>query len=1299
MRAPSPILLLSLSLIRLTTELGAQDPSRDGALEREAWRVTDFAADAGLHGTYVMHAAAEPDGGLWLATGDGLRHYDGWTWRRFDEGDGLPSRFVRTVCRTARGELWVGTDRGVARYDGTKFHDGGSGAHLPGTSVRRIVEDPDGSIWFCCDRWPRGDGHGGLARLRGDEWRSFGVRDGLPSDYVSDLRTTRSGRRFALTNKGLAEWRDGTWTTVYGEVANGATDYVWTIAELDDGMFVGAGTRYWRHRERQWQELPLPDAAHVGQLARSWLLRDGSLVTFCSDVRVDQAFVWRDGGWRAATPPRPGTDASIEHVEEAADGSLWVCGFGTLMHWARHSTEWSWLEDRGRLQCVDRGNRVWFEHDAGVRFHDAAGWHDVETLGGPLLPTATGVLGRNGRTLLHWRPDAALREFQDHGFAALHAHAVGRDGSWWIVGADETGALHLGRRQDDEWQRLVPLPPNATLVALAATDATRATALVRRGDVVIAVCTTPTAARHFEIGQRVTTIGEPTLFDAEGSYWLLGLQGLFRGDRSGEWRPVDDPPGNRLIAAFENASGTWFASRGTTGGRSGLSRFAGDAWRHFDIPVAGLVGRADDGSAYLATAGGRLCIVPPHDAPFELDLPLRLRVRRVVRDGDGTLWIDTDRGCLLWRPGNETPRVEPLAGSRHGPLRVPEGSPPVLLLTGQRRFRPRTGNERYDASVRLGAGPWTEFQPLSAEGIRLQPLPPGRHEVSVRLRDATGAITASPTIWTLQVLATPLQSRWWFWPAVAALLSLLGLAGGAAMRTRALRRSLAARLRAEDRHRTLVQNSPIGIFELDGRGCMLTANPAALALLRPEQEIGTTPLLTDALGLDAEQFQSGFERAARGRRADLQLSTASGAQLQLVLSPIAGHTDRILCVVQDVTERAALAARLNYAQKLEAVGLFAGGVAHDFNNLLTAVLGNVGLLRLGPLHADAAQPARSASPPETEELLREIEIASQRGMELTRQLLTFARRAPEGVTHVRAREELDNSVALLERLLPETVELRVDRSRAPDEAHVALAAGQFSQIVLNLGRNAADAMPGGGRLEITLEERRVDARRPLLVGDLSPGSYVVLVVRDHGPGIASDALTRIFEPFFSTKPLGQGTGLGLAIVHGIVERARGGIEVASPPTGGAEFRIWLPLVEHHALQAPPKVATGPGARGDETILVAEDQDFVRRLVVRVLQHAGYEILETADGADAIGAAEKHAGEIHLLLTDIVMPRLGGRDLARWFATHRPTTRVLFMSGYDDSSTTLPAGTLQKPFTTDALLHRVRRELDARKPAG
>jgi PAS domain S-box-containing protein len=401
-----------------------------------------------------------------------------------------------------------------------------------------------------------------------------------------------------------------------------------------------------------------------------------------------------------------------------------------------------------------------------------------------------------------------------------------------------------------------------------------------------------------------------------------------------------------------------------------------------------------------------------------------------------------------------------------------------------------------------------------------------------------------------------------------------------------------------------------------------------------------------------------------------------------------GRVIKLIGTLADVTDRWHLENQLRQAQKMEAIGKLAGGVAHDFNNLLTVIQGYSEML-LDKVPADT--PAR--------EMIGEVRKAADRAAALTHQLLAFSRRQVLAPVVLDINALIGDINRMLQRLIGEDIHIKTYLSH--DLWRVKADASQVEQVIMNLAVNARDAMPGGGDLIISTDNIWLNEERLKDYEEVKPGAYAMLTVTDTGTGMDEDTVAHIFEPFFTTKEIGKGTGLGLATVYGIVKQSDGHIEVNSLP-GSTTFRIYLPRAEEADLLKRHSGSANFSSKGDETILVAEDEEGVRSLVCLILQSSGYAVLEARNGRQALSLAQMHQGTIHLLITDIVMPTISGRELSNKIRLIRPGIKVLYLSGYSedvlaDQNEVEPDSTfLQKPFTPVALTGKVREILDAQK---
>ncbi|MCC6858514.1 MAG: PAS domain-containing protein [Bryobacterales bacterium] len=461
----------------------------------------------------------------------------------------------------------------------------------------------------------------------------------------------------------------------------------------------------------------------------------------------------------------------------------------------------------------------------------------------------------------------------------------------------------------------------------------------------------------------------------------------------------------------------------------------------------------------------------------------------------------------------------------------------------------------------------------------------------------------------------------------------------------------------------------------------------------PKEEIVGRPVARFISPASFQSVQPFLEQALAGREVRLDdfvmLHRGERRRLRLNYLPHFAEDRQVmgvLVVVEDITEQRQLEERLRQSQKMEAVGTLAGGVAHDFNNLLTVISGYSELLResLG---------AESRLLPEVEE----IQKAADRAASLTSQLLAYSRKQMLRPRPISLNAVVSGIEPMLRRLIGEHIALHLVLD--PAARMVKADPGQVEQVILNLAVNARDAMPEGGRL--TIETREVDLQQAE-AGQLplpASGRYVLLAVSDTGHGMDKETLAHLFEPFFTTKQMGRGTGLGLSTVYGIVRQSGGYIWAHSEPGMGATFRIYLPVLCEAPAETQPQPRPAGAAAGTETILLVEDEASLRRMVAEALGRCGYTVLQAGGGEEALSVARAHKGPLHLLVSDVVMPGMNGRDMARKLRRARPGLKCLFVSGYAQAGLQRPrparSGTdfLQKPFTAEALARKVRQMLD------
>ncbi|MBV8051960.1 MAG: response regulator [Acidobacteriaceae bacterium] len=510
----------------------------------------------------------------------------------------------------------------------------------------------------------------------------------------------------------------------------------------------------------------------------------------------------------------------------------------------------------------------------------------------------------------------------------------------------------------------------------------------------------------------------------------------------------------------------------------------------------------------------------------------------------------------------------------------------------------------------------------------------------------------------------------------------------------ALRSAQEGLRRSEVNFRSLVTNAPYGICRCDAAGVLLSANPALVTILGYSSSSELIGRSLPTLYAESQQWFTAadyFRSSQRFTGLIAEWLRKDGSTIIARLSGRTIHDEKnttfFELFAEDITERRTLEQQLRQAQKMEAVGRLAGGIAHDFNNLLMVISGYCEFLleRIGPDPA-VRGPAQ------------EIAKAAKRATSLTVQLLAFSRKQMLAPKLLDLNAVVTENLKLLTRLIGEDIDLVM--IPGGDLGLVKADPGQIEQVIMNLAVNARDAMPRGGNLVIETANVRLDESYTRTHAGVEPGEYVMIAVSDTGVGMDPETQTHIFEPFFTTKGP-KGTGLGLSTVYGIIKQSGGYIWVYSELNKGTTFKVYLPRVSGAGEAIAPQVLApvAEAAQGHETILLVEDESTVRELTQQYLQAQGYTVFEAADPNIALQISAAHSGAIHLLLTDVIMPGMNGRELAQRITATRSETRVLFMSGYTENAIghngTLEPGInlLQKPFTLPSLRARVRQALD------
>jgi signal transduction histidine kinase/ActR/RegA family two-component response regulator len=851
-----------------------------------------YAEAAGLEYQRVFDLAFEPDGTIWLAAGDGLRRYDGYTWQRYGVEAGLPSSFVRAVCLTRGGDLWVGSDAGAGVFDyrQRKYDPRGSGGGLAGPHVRRIVEDPDGSLWFACDQWPdTSAGRGGLAGLANGRWESHHREQGLPVDYVLHYFRDSLGRRYAMTPRGWVQWQGDHWEAprTRGQAQEP------TVLGMTEGpggvLFAQGESQLLVLRGNEWQ----PAGRETAALCAT---REGEVVAACRDSQ--RGLLWF-GVWdgehfvrqSATVSYAPGSQ--IYTVRQAPDGDIWCVGVGLVVRWNYRAGPWTFHPDLPPPQKCDPWGHVWFSGDSNVvvsqdgRYLRFGG---LQKLVGVANDGRIFGFGGDPHTLVEIPgTDPSQVRPLDWQAGLVKEARMDAAGVLWAWTDGEDGKLAIGRYEDNRWQTLADPRLEGKRIQSTTPDPRQGLWIVTQSARAVEyglAHLSGTRVEWHDFGANRPPLTYPGFALAADRMWLHGYSGLFERSRAadGVWQAVGSLANAGVMQALSLGEEVAFTFTDTGGGGPGCALWHAGQWQRVKGGFSRLGASADLRTLFLSARGG--IFVRREPGSLELDflpLPTGDYAGTVVEDRSRGLWIGTAEGVFHYTPTATPPettlRLLAAEVRQQTQLRVEMG--------GVVRFGTACPPDAFRYSWRFDRSAWSpfvEWTTVSAPTglLPLGDLPPGRHRLEVRARDAFGNVDATAATREFAILPIPLQERPWFVPLVVAVMALIGFLGWIGVsRTREIARSNSA-LRAEVTRR--------GEAEAE---------------------------------LQAAHGQ--LEQRVAERTAELSEANAS-------LSREIAERQRAEASRQRLEEQ------LRHAQKMEAIGTLAGGVAHDFNNILAAIV-------------------------------------------------------------------------------------------------------------------------------------------------------------------------------------------------------------------------------------------------------------------------------------------------------------------------------------------------------------------------
>ena len=1246
-------------------------------------------------------------------------------WRFYTSTDGMKESWARSVTVGFDGTILInhGTVDEMSYYDGFNFYK------IPSPSPQnKVYKSKTGELWAVYS-----DDSGGFQVYRNEKWhrKKIDLKNVLINEDFTFLPAFSNFLYYLLPDSVMIFDFDTGTSKLLIDVGNTQlSQFSDMIYSNDDCLWVAGGNGVIKFRvnehsgvyKLELNEYVISKDFEIRNVDDLFENSDDELFSVAESLVTGKSVLMKfsDNSWEKIT--NTGT-TNIDKNWSGYDQSLWLKTSSSN----KLSRNWDLLQLKGRHVAGLKKNRI-----LSGAFHDVA----VDSNGVFWLATAKG-LARHAPHM--WREPANLAALNENFNSAIED----KTGTLYFSYSDTLLVLQVDTwkkigtsLQSNPWTEMCLVSDNIVIIgsragSLALYDNERDMIDIishpsgyeiqaisqHSDDKVLLMVASNDGSHQLELFDGINFkvlladlaysdfgVSTQKLFlSKNGQYWFLGVEGLIRY-RNGKLEKVGVDDGYLVGGAFcflEMKDGTiWI------GGRDMIQKYDGHEWtlvKSSGLETVRSMVECCDGSIFVSSGSGlhRYNQGSWVRNTWEDGLP-DASVNGVLEDSTNRFWAYTENGIHLYHSDADENPPETYVNNNdnvHNVSHVGEGR---IYFTGRDKWD-YTTKDRLLFSWSLDDGPWSIFQQVTSVGFA--GLSAGEHSFKVRSMDRSMNVDQSPAQFRFEVLLP------WYREAgfltvfsgsvIIILLSIifaitrhLRLEKLVILRTAKLRDEMDERSKVEEKYQTLFETSRDALGVTTPEGLIVDVNGAWLTMFgyARDEVLGRNILMIYSEKEKREPLRQELTENGFLQDFDVNLITKQGKVIDCrITANVSLNNDGSVCyfqtIIRDMTERKHLENQLAQAQKMESIGQLAGGVAHDFNNIIQAISLNTELTLLS---------IPTDSP--LNESLMEIQSNTDRAADLTRQLLAFSRRQIIAPEIVNLNDIISNMKKMLGRLISENIEVVTFLS--DDLWLVNIDKGQIEQLVTNLAVNARDAMPDGGKLTIettngTMDEEYAQTHQGVVLGE-----YVMLAVSDTGIGMDEKTQSQIFEPFFTTKGVGKGTGLGLSTCYGIVKQNKGNVWVYSEPGTGTTFKIYFPRAETDIAKNAVKEMDVMGLpNGSETILLVEDEPSLLNANSKVLLLKGYRVMTASNGLEALPIIEKYGENIDLMLTDVIMPKMGGIELVEKLHKTHPNVKVLYMSGYTDNAIVhngvLDANVayIQKPAAVSAILRKVRQLLD------